>query len=52
MSIQNTNLTYDLLGLQYSDPSPDWLTSEKYYNCDKFQNPVTKRRKKFKLFHK
>lgn len=50
MYIHNTNLTYELMGYKYSDPSPTWVTSEKYYNCEGFSSPL--KRKKLKLFRR
>jgi hypothetical protein len=53
MYIGSTNLPLDLPG--YNNISTNWITSEKYYNCDNFyyhMNMIQKKKRKLKLKHK
>jgi hypothetical protein len=50
MYTQNTNLVYKLLGFKDANPSPNWFSSERYYNCDQFQSH--EKHKKSKALHR
>jgi hypothetical protein len=50
MYIGSTNLFLNLPEYTTKD-TPNWITSEKYYNCD-FYYQMNTNQKKRKLFHK
>lgn len=44
MYISSTNLFIDLQSY-HNNELPNWVTSEKYYNCDNFYNQLNQKKK-------